>query len=138
LLGRKSGRGFYLHDKKSKGTEVNAGIDKYQIGTSAAALAREDLRDRMVLLMVNEAARCLEEGIVAEAADVDFGMVMGTGFAPFRGGPLRYADGVGVPQVVEQMYKLAQKGGAQFAPCALLEAMAKRQEKFYPQKGSRL
>jgi 3-hydroxyacyl-CoA dehydrogenase / enoyl-CoA hydratase / 3-hydroxybutyryl-CoA epimerase len=138
LLGRKSGRGFYLHDKKSKGMVVNAGSDKYPTGTSAAAFTREELRDRMVLLMVNEAARCLEEGVVAEAADVDFGMVMGTGFAPFRGGPLRFADAAGVPQLVEQMYKLEQKGGAQFAPCALLKLMATRQQKFYPEKRSRL
>jgi len=136
LLGRKSGRGFYIHDKKSKGTDVNAGIDKYQAGTSAAAYTREELRNRMVFLMVNEAARCLEEGIVAEPADVDFGMVMGTGFAPFRGGPLRYADSAGVPRLVEDLYKLAHKGDQQFAPCGLLQTMAARQQKFYPEKGS--
>ena len=89
----------------------------------------------MVYLMVNEAARCLEEGIVGETADVDFGMVMGTGFAPFRGGPLRYADSVGVPQLVEVMYKLSNKGETQFAPCALLQTMAPLQQKFYPPKG---
>jgi len=66
---------------------------------------------------------------------VDFGMVMGTGFAPFRGGPLRYADSAGVPQLVEEMYKLASKGERQFAPCALLESMAPQQQKFYPKKG---
>ena len=53
------------------------------------------MQRRMVLLMVNEAARCIEEKVVAEPADVDFGMIMGTGFAPFRGGPLRYADASG-------------------------------------------
>jgi 3-hydroxyacyl-CoA dehydrogenase/enoyl-CoA hydratase/3-hydroxybutyryl-CoA epimerase len=138
LLGRKSGRGFYLHDKKSKGTEVNPGVDKFQSGTSAAALSREDLRNRMVFLMVNEAARCLEEHVVAEPADVDFGMVMGTGFAPFRGGPLRFADAFGVPQLVEQMYKLANKGEQQFTPCTLLQNMATHQDKFYPDKALRL
>jgi 3-hydroxyacyl-CoA dehydrogenase/enoyl-CoA hydratase/3-hydroxybutyryl-CoA epimerase len=114
---------------------VNADAERFKKGTSAAALSREDLRNRMVYLMVNEAARCLEEGIVGEAADVDFGMVMGTGFAPFRGGPLRYADSVGVPQLVEEMYKLANKGEQQFAPCALLQTMAPLQQKFYPPKG---
>jgi 3-hydroxyacyl-CoA dehydrogenase/enoyl-CoA hydratase/3-hydroxybutyryl-CoA epimerase len=135
LLGRKSGRGFYMHDKKSKGADMNPGVDKYQLKTSAAAFAREELRNRMVFLMVNEAARCLEENVVGEAADVDFGMVMGTGFAPFRGGPLRYADSVGVPQMVEEMYKLANKGEPQFAPCKLLETMATHQQKFYSEKG---
>lgn len=138
LLGRKTGRGFYVHDKKSKGAEVNEGIDKHQKGTSAAALSRDDLRRRMVFLMINEAARCLEEGVVGEPADVDFGMVMGTGFAPFRGGPLRHADSIGVPHIVEEMYKLSHKGDLQFAPCALLESMAARQAKFYPEKGSNL
>ena len=135
LLGRKNGRGFYLHNKRSKGSEVNADAERFKKSTSAAALSREDLRNRMVYLMVNEAARCLEEGIVGEAADVDFGMVMGTGFAPFRGGPLRYADSVGVPQLVEEMYKLSNRGEAQFAPCALLQTMAPLQQKFYPAKG---
>jgi 3-hydroxyacyl-CoA dehydrogenase/enoyl-CoA hydratase/3-hydroxybutyryl-CoA epimerase len=135
LLGRKNGKGFYLHDKRSKGSVVNADAERFKKGTSAAALTRHELRMRMVLLMINEAARCLEEGIVGEAADVDLGMVMGTGFAPFRGGPLRYADSAGVPQLVEEMYKLAAKGERQFAPCALLEKMAAQQEKFYPQKG---
>ncbi|MCI0745244.1 MAG: 3-hydroxyacyl-CoA dehydrogenase NAD-binding domain-containing protein [Verrucomicrobia subdivision 3 bacterium] len=131
LLGRKSSRGYYLHDKKSRGTDVNPHVDKYQKGTSAAALSRDELRSRMVFLMINEAARCLEEGVVSEPADVDFGMIMGTGFAPFRGGPLRFADEVGIPQIAEEMYKLAHKGEAQFAPCRLLELMAARQEKFY-------
>ena len=135
LLGRKNGRGFYLHDKRSKGSDVNEDVERFKKGASAAALTREELRQRMILLMVNEAARCLEEGIVGEAADVDFGMVMGTGFAPFRGGPLRYADSAGVPQLVEEMYKLASKGERQFAPCALLESMAPQQQKFYPKKG---
>lgn len=135
LLGRKSGKGFYLHDRRSRGSAVNTDAERFKKGALAAALTREELRMRMVLLMVNEAARCLEEGIVGEPADVDFGMVMGTGFAPFRGGPLRYADTVGVPHLVEEMYKLAAKGERQFAPCALLEKMAAAQGKFYPQKG---
>ena len=58
-------------------------------------LTREELQERMALLMVNESARCLEEQIVTAPEDVDFAMIMGTGFAPFRGGPLRYADSLG-------------------------------------------
>jgi 3-hydroxyacyl-CoA dehydrogenase/enoyl-CoA hydratase/3-hydroxybutyryl-CoA epimerase len=136
LLGRKSGLGFYVHDKKSKGTDMNPAVDKYKRKTTAAAFTREDLRNRMVFLMVNEGARCLEERVVNEAADVDFGMVMGTGFAPFRGGPLRYADSVGVPRIVEELYKLANKGEPQFAPCALLQTMGTKQQTFYPAKGA--
>ncbi len=73
---------------------------------SSTAFAREELQQRMVLLMVNEAARCLEEGDRRTIpADVDFAMVMGTGFAPFRGGPLRYADSIGTLQIVGATFR---------------------------------
>jgi 3-hydroxyacyl-CoA dehydrogenase/enoyl-CoA hydratase/3-hydroxybutyryl-CoA epimerase len=85
----------------------------------------------MVLLMVNEAARCLEENIAAEPADVDFGMIMGTGFAPFLGGPLRFADAIGLGQIVEEMKQLAGKGELRFTPGNLLQSMAARGKKFY-------
>jgi 3-hydroxyacyl-CoA dehydrogenase/enoyl-CoA hydratase/3-hydroxybutyryl-CoA epimerase len=131
LLGRKNGRGFYVHTKGNKEPDVNPGIDTFQRGTFAATLNRAELQSRMVLLMINEAARCLEEGVVAEPADVDFGMIMGTGFAPFLGGPLRFADYVGVSQLVEEMAKLATKDAPRFGPCALLQTMAAKGSKFY-------
>src|SRR6185437_9910022 len=83
FLGKKSGRGFYVHSKGGK-TELNTQVNGFRVGGLASGFTREDLQERMVLLMVNEAARCLEEEVVATADDVDFGMVMGTGFAPFR------------------------------------------------------
>lgn len=92
----------------------------------------------MVLLMVNEAARCLEESVVAGPEDVDFGMIMGTGFAPFRGGPLRYADAEGAAVLVGAMQRLADAGEPRFAPCELLRTLAARDGKFYDQKGERL
>jgi 3-hydroxyacyl-CoA dehydrogenase/enoyl-CoA hydratase/3-hydroxybutyryl-CoA epimerase len=131
LLGRKSGRGFYLHSDKAKEADVNPDIDKYHHNASAATLSREKLQNRMVLLMINEAARCLEEGLVAEAADVDFGMIMGTGFAPFTGGPLRFADYLGLEKVVQEMERLATEGEPRFAPCALLNTMATNGRRFY-------
>jgi hypothetical protein len=85
----------------------------------------------MVLLMINEAARCLEEQVVATPDDVDFGMVMGTGFAPFRGGPLRYADSEGVEKIVAAMRHWVARGETRFESCALLQHMANRSEKFY-------
>jgi 3-hydroxyacyl-CoA dehydrogenase/enoyl-CoA hydratase/3-hydroxybutyryl-CoA epimerase len=88
----------------------------------------------MVLLMVNEAVRCLEEEIVRDPADVDFAMVMGTGFAPFRGGPLRYADDFGLARLVSQMDRLVQSGATHFNPCWLLRTMAAGGKKFYPKK----
>ena len=81
--------------------------------------------------MVNEAARCIEEGVVAEAQDVDFAMIMGTGFAPFRGGPLRYADDQGVAKIAGDLERLSKTVNARFAPCALLQRMAAEQRTFY-------
>ena len=130
LLGKKNGKGFYLHNKKGKEPVVNPRIDKYKSGTACAKLTREELRTRMVLLMINEAARCLEGGIVEEAADVDFGMIMGTGFAPFLGGPLRFADSVGIPHIVDEMKRLADEE-LRFTPCNLLQTLAGTGQKFY-------
>ena len=81
--------------------------------------------------MANEAARCLEEGVVTDPADVDFAMVMGTGFAPFRGGPLRHADAIGAKKLVGAMEFLVAQGAAQFAPCRLLADLAAAGKSFY-------
>ncbi|MDB6174925.1 MAG: fatty-acid oxidation protein subunit alpha [Chthoniobacteraceae bacterium] len=124
-LGKKSGKGFYLHEKGSKSEpRVNPEVEVFRSGK--ARFTPEELQRRMVLLMVNESARCLEEEIVEEPADIDFAMVMGTGFAPFRGGPLRYADQLGAPQVASQLSLLAEKIGPYFEPCALLKAINRR------------
>jgi 3-hydroxyacyl-CoA dehydrogenase/enoyl-CoA hydratase/3-hydroxybutyryl-CoA epimerase len=84
----------------------------------------------MVLLMINEAARCLEGGIVEDPADVDFGMIMGTGFAPFLGGPLRLADSIGLPSLVNEMKRLAEDE-LRFSPCNYLQSLAGAGQKFY-------
>jgi 3-hydroxyacyl-CoA dehydrogenase/enoyl-CoA hydratase/3-hydroxybutyryl-CoA epimerase len=131
LLGRKSGKGFYLHEK-SKEAKPNPQISTYVLSQQARAISREELQERMVFLMVNEAARCLEEQIVTDPADVDFAMIMGTGFAPFRGGPLRYTDTVGAARLVGAMNHLVASGTAHFEPCKLLAGMAERGEQFYP------
>ncbi len=131
LLGKKSGRGFYVHAKGAREPGVNPDIDHYHHDASCAKLSRDELQMRMVLLMLNEAARCLEEGVAAEAADVDFGMIMGTGFAPFRGGPLRFADSTGIKQLVDDMKALAGKGELRFTPCNLLQTMAGTSRAFY-------
>lgn len=133
LVGRKGGQGFYLHGGKK--AVVNPQANSLQSSAGAAGFSRLELQQRMVLPMVNEAARCLEEGVVAEPADVDFGMIMGTGFAPFRGGPLRYADAVGAGELVKAMRRWVGSAAAHFQPCALLERQAANGEKFYDAKG---
>jgi 3-hydroxyacyl-CoA dehydrogenase/enoyl-CoA hydratase/3-hydroxybutyryl-CoA epimerase len=127
-LGRKAGRGFLIH---AKGKEPVPNPDSQRHQSRKSELSSTECQSRMVLLMINEAARCLEEQIVSGPADVDFAMIMGTGFAPFRGGPLRYADRLGIPTVVAEMERLVQSGAAHFAPCALLREMAASGKRFY-------
>lgn len=129
-LGRKSGKGFY--DYQAKGKEaLNPQLNEFQ-ALQAPQVDDAELRDRLVLVMVNEAARCLEEGVVTAPEDVDFAMIMGTGWAPFRGGPLRYADSIGLPAVVARLQALQKRVGEYFAPCTLLAEKAVRKERFYP------
>jgi len=127
FLGRKNGRGFYNY----KGRSGNARLSPFRKNSLARALSRDELQKRMVFLMINEAARCLEEKVVAAPEDVDFGMVMGAGFAPFRGGPLRYADSVGAVQLAAGMDALGVAGDPKFLPCELLRTMAGRGSRFY-------
>jgi 3-hydroxyacyl-CoA dehydrogenase/enoyl-CoA hydratase/3-hydroxybutyryl-CoA epimerase len=130
LLGRKCGRGFYLYGKSGE-PGSNPAAAAFVTSRTAAAMTRLELQERMVFLMVNEATRCLEEQIVTTPEDVDFAMIMGTGFAPFRGGPLRYADSLGAEKIVGAMEILADGGATQFKPCGLLRRMAATGSKFY-------
>lgn len=130
LLGRKSGRGYYLHNK-GKEPVPNPQAAAYVLSDMAHTISREELQERMVFLMVNEAARCLEEQIVSDPADVDFAMIMGTGFAPFRGGPLRYTDAVSATTLAGAMNQLVASGAAHFAPCDLLAEMGANGKRFY-------
>lgn len=130
-LGKKSGRGFYLHGSKDGRETPNP--EASATPTAPAAPAGEAARrlDRLVLLMVNEAARCLEENVVAAPEDVDFAMIFGTGWAPFRGGPLRYADRLGAAEVVRRLESLAREVAPHFAPCGRLRVMARESATFY-------
>jgi 3-hydroxyacyl-CoA dehydrogenase / enoyl-CoA hydratase / 3-hydroxybutyryl-CoA epimerase len=130
LLGRKAGRGFYLYPK-GKAPRPNAEMGRFQSNHGSGLAPAANFQDRLALLMINEAARCLEEQIVSEPADVDFAMIMGTGFAPFRGGPLRYADSLGADKIVAAMERLVESGAAHFQPCASLREMAKNRKRFY-------
>ncbi len=132
-LGKKSGRGFYVFGGKKGAKEEPAG-DLGFLQTAGKGASQDDatLSDRMVLIMINEAARCLEEGVVAAPADVDFGMIFGTGWAPFRGGPLRHADSVSTAAIVARLEKLQADVAPYFEPCARLREMARTNQSFYP------
>jgi 3-hydroxyacyl-CoA dehydrogenase/enoyl-CoA hydratase/3-hydroxybutyryl-CoA epimerase len=91
----------------------------------------ESRRDRLVLVMINEAARVLAERVVESPEDVDFGMIMGTGWAPFRGGPLRYADTLGAGQIVRRLELLTQEVAPHFEPAPGLRELALTGRRFY-------
>jgi 3-hydroxyacyl-CoA dehydrogenase/enoyl-CoA hydratase/3-hydroxybutyryl-CoA epimerase len=128
-LGKKSGQGFY---KYSKG-KSNGACDVPRNSTFRLQCENEEIVDRLILIMINEAVRCLEEEVVASPKDVDFGMIMGTGWAPFRGGPIRYLDSVGSKKIAERLQELAKKD-AYFTPCDMLLEYAKTNKKFYEDK----
>ena len=130
-LGRKGGRGFYLYEgAKQKGVDPTVYPDMEQPSRrSTPDPARA--RDRMVLAMVNEAARILEDGIVTSAADVDLGMVMGTGFPPFRGGLLRYADDRGLTEVLKAVEGFRDALGSRFQPAPLLVELVEAGQTFH-------
>ncbi|MEO8056039.1 MAG: 3-hydroxyacyl-CoA dehydrogenase family protein, partial [Acidobacteriota bacterium] len=83
------------------------------------------------LPMINEAAYCLSEGVVASPAKLDLAMIFGTGFPPFRGGLCAHADTVGAKAVVEALQKLTKEKGGRFAPAPLLIEMARTNKKFF-------
>lgn len=129
-LGRKSGKGFYIYSGKDKPV-VNVDIENLP-GVAARQPAQPAMfHDRLILPMINEAARVLEEKVVDAPEDVDFGLIMGSGWAPFRGGPLRYADSLGAAKVVAALEGLVPRFGEQYRPCARLIAMARDGAKFY-------
>lgn len=131
-LGRKGGLGFYRYrNGRAKGFDSEVYRAMGRDGIARRTPDAEEVRERLVLTMVNEAARVLEEGIVVTAADVDLGMVMGTGFPPFRGGLLKYADDRGLANVVRAVKALGDRFGARFEPSPLLLELGARDGAFH-------
>ena len=147
MLGRKSGAGFYKYEGKSQ-TE-NAEVKKWRVSSvagvadpgrpavrpspkpgSATPATTDDLANRLIFLTVNEAARCLEEKVVASPEDADYGMILGTGFPVWRGGPLRFAENFGIKKMVDEMESLARTN-EKYRPCNLLREHAQKGTKFY-------
>lgn len=116
--GRKAGRGFYVYGGKKTPPNPEA-LALQKGGGDHGALA-----ERLALLMVNEGFRVLEEGVAGSADDIDFAMILGTGFAPFRGGPMTWADSLGLGTVREKLTRLAETEGESFAPASLLSDAA--------------
>ncbi|MBL8014192.1 MAG: enoyl-CoA hydratase/isomerase family protein, partial [Candidatus Omnitrophica bacterium] len=131
LFGKKSGKGFYVHGKKRElNTEVADMIDR-----PGGVFDKTEALNRMLLTMINEAAMCLQEKIIDGADVVDIGMVMGTGFPPFHGGLLRYADGQGIDNVVDILNELEEEyNDGRFKPCGYLLNLKSSGKKFYSQE----
>jgi 3-hydroxyacyl-CoA dehydrogenase/enoyl-CoA hydratase/3-hydroxybutyryl-CoA epimerase len=126
-LGRRVGRGFYLYDD-----------DRHRIEADPDLLSTLDIRlypeiahsreplDRLMLRMVDEAAQCLDEGVVESPGQLDLAMVLGTGFPSFRGGLCRWADRQGTQQILETLERVTAGCGERFRPSTALRAMATR------------
>ena len=147
MLGRKTGAGFYQYEGRKQ--TPNEALSRWRDGLHdnpedqggaqrrpgqerepKLALNVEELTNRLVLLMVNEAARCLEEKVVASPEDADYGMLLGTGFPAYRGGPLRFAQHFGLKRVVSELERFARTDD-KFTPCDLLQQHARSGTSIY-------
>jgi len=134
-LGQKNGVGFFKYEIDRKGKpkkvvdpSVQAIID--QVVKRKVEVSDDEIIDRMMLPMIFECARCLEENIVATPQEVDMGLLLGLGFPPFRAGALKYADSVGLSSIVEKANKYIELG-KMYAPTEGFIERAKSNQNFY-------
>ena len=129
LLGKKMGKGFYIHEKRRR---ENPDIQDYIASKNLRRFNAEECQKRLTHIMINEAARCLEDGIVDDPGAIDVGMIFGTGFPPFRAGLLHYADSLGIDKVVGTLEHLQKDLNAdRFAPCDYLRNLQQKKGSFY-------
>jgi 3-hydroxyacyl-CoA dehydrogenase / enoyl-CoA hydratase / 3-hydroxybutyryl-CoA epimerase len=137
-LGRKNGKGFYLYDERGKEMGVDPSIyAELQLKPPTNPLTEKECLERGLFTMINEASLALiEDKIVDRPQDVDLAMIMGTGFPPFRGGLLKYADSLGSHYVVQELEMYSAKCGLRLKPAAPLTQMAKTNRGFYSSNSS--
>jgi 3-hydroxyacyl-CoA dehydrogenase/enoyl-CoA hydratase/3-hydroxybutyryl-CoA epimerase len=128
--GRKNARGFYVYHEGHK-TGVDERVYRVLGVKPLEGFTAEAVQQRLVHLMLNEAALAHSEGVVRSPRDGDIGALFGIGFPPFRGGPLRLIDDLGAGPVVETLERLQTAHGARFAPAPVLQEMAARGERYY-------
>lgn len=131
--GRKNGRGFYLYPvgRAKGGKKEDPSIYRLLGISPQPRQSAEQIARRCTLMMLNEAARCMDESVVHSARDGDIGAVFGIGFPPFLGGPLRYMDRLGAKNLVAELQQLAAIHGERFVPCPLLLRMANEKSGFW-------
>jgi enoyl-CoA hydratase / long-chain 3-hydroxyacyl-CoA dehydrogenase len=130
-LGKKAGKGFYTYDGKNKSISADMKAFIQNFTKQDLGLHEDEIENRLMSRFINEAAKCLEDEIIADPIVGDMGMVFGTGFAPFRGGPFRFLDTIGIENYVGTMNDLSGKYGPQFEPCQILKDYAASNKKFH-------
>jgi 3-hydroxyacyl-CoA dehydrogenase / enoyl-CoA hydratase / 3-hydroxybutyryl-CoA epimerase len=136
--GRKGGRGFYRYENgKRRGVDESV-YALLPTGIARVEMAAAEMQQRCMLALLNEAARCLEDGVLRSPRDGDVGAVFGIGFPPFLGGPFRHIDHEGAPNIVRQLEALHQRFSPRFEPCKMLVGMAQTRARFYPAEGNPL
>lgn len=130
--GRKNKKGFYRYEKSSKKKKrVNSEVYQFFGGVKRVKIQESVIRERVLLMMVNEAVYCLQEGVLNSADDGDVGAVLGLGFPPFLGGPFRYIDREGAAGIVEKLEAYRKTEGERFKPAEMLVEYAEQGRKFY-------
>jgi 3-hydroxyacyl-CoA dehydrogenase/enoyl-CoA hydratase/3-hydroxybutyryl-CoA epimerase len=131
--GRKSKKGFYLYDPSGKKGDPDPSVyDLFAPGRPRVDLPAEEIQRRTVYAMLNEAARCLQEGIIRSPRDGDIGAIFGIGFPPFRGGPFRMMDTLGAQEFVRELDDLDSRFPDRFSPAQSLLDMTHSNGRFYP------
>lgn len=130
-LGKKANKGFYQYGKKVKGKQPDESIYTLLGIVKKSKQSNETISQRAVFLMLNEAARCLDEGIIRNVRDGDIGAIFGIGFPPFLGGPFQYIDKLGAQYIVEKLKYWSKTYGERFTPCEALVVMANQKSTYY-------
>ena len=136
-FGQKTGKGFYLYEAGSRSPRPDPKVEALIVGASARlgvkrrSIGREEIIERLIYPMINEGARILEEGIALHSGDIDVIWIHGYGFPIWRGGPMHYADTVGLSRIRDRLARLARESGdARHEPSALLNRLANENGSF--------
>ncbi|GGO73437.1 fatty acid oxidation complex subunit alpha FadJ [Bowmanella pacifica] len=129
--GKKNKRGLYQYSGKKPGKEVDESVYSLLGISPSQKFSHDQISERCVLLMLNEAAMCLAEGVIRNARDGDIGAIFGIGFPPFLGGPFRYMDSLGINHVVARLEHYQGLYGDKFTPAPLLKEMMEQNRSFY-------
>ena len=127
LLGLKTKAGFYEYSGNDKypNTHVTSMLEN-----NSKIIEEDEIVKRCIYIMINEASRCLEENIVSDTATIDFAMITGTGFPPYKGGLLSYANEIGLKNILDSLKEYEKEYGERFTPSNLLVRLVKEYEDF--------